>query len=316
MPQRASLFQIKQQCGDKMDKIHAMQLFVRVAELESFTRAADTLGLPKGSVSRQIQALESTLGTRLLHRTTRRVQLTQDGMVYYERCRDLLANLDELDGLFQSDPASISGRLRVDMPVTLARGLIIPKLPGFLQQYPGIELELSSSDRMVDVVREGFDCVVRVGQLKDSGLVARTIGKFTMINCASPDYLSRFGYPENLDDLASHALVHYAQNLGSKPQGFEVWLDKTTQWVKTGGLITVNSTETYQAACVAGLGIIQVPRVGVKAQLKNRSLVEILPQYRAEPMPISLLYPHRRNLSRRVHLFMEWLTEILKSYVD
>lgn len=299
-----------------MDKIHAMQLFVRVAELESFTRAADTLGLPKGSVSRQIQALESTLGTRLLHRTTRRVQLTQDGMVYYERCRDLLANLDELDGLFQSDPASISGRLRVDMPVTLARGLIIPKLPGFLQQYPGIELELSSSDRMVDVVREGFDCVVRVGQLKDSGLVARPIGKFTMINCASPDYLSRFGYPDNLDDLASHALVHYAQNLGSRPQGFEVWLDKTTQWVKTGGLITVNSTETYQAACVAGLGIIQVPRVGVKAQLKNGSLVEILPQYRAEPMPISLLYPHRRNLSRRVHLFMEWLTEILRSYVD
>ncbi|ATF95037.1 LysR family transcriptional regulator [Cedecea neteri] len=299
-----------------MDKIHAMQLFVRVAELESFTRAADTLGLPKGSVSRQVQALETSLGTRLLHRTTRRVQLTQDGMVYYERCRDLLTNLDELDGLFQTDPASVSGRIRIDMPVTLARGLIIPKLPGFLQQYPGIELELSSSDRMVDVVREGFDCVVRVGHLKDSGLVARPLGKFTMINCASPDYLSRFGYPENLDDLASHALVHYAQNLGTRPQGFEVWLDKTTQWVKTGGLITVNSTETYQAACVAGLGIIQVPRVGVKAQLKEGSLVEILPQYRAEPMPISLLYPHRRNLSRRVHLFMEWLTGVLKAYVD
>ncbi|WNJ79669.1 LysR family transcriptional regulator [Cedecea neteri] len=299
-----------------MDKIHAMQLFVRVAELESFTRAADTLGLPKGSVSRQIQALETSLGTRLLHRTTRRVQLTQDGMVYYERCRDLLTNLDELDGLFQTDPASVSGRIRVDMPVTLARGLIIPKLPGFLQQYPGIELELSSSDRMVDVVREGFDCVVRVGHLKDSGLVARPLGKFTMINCASPDYLSRFGYPESLDDLASHALVHYAQNLGTRPQGFEVWLDKTTQWVKTGGLITVNSTETYQAACVAGLGIIQVPRVGVKTQLKEGSLVEILPQYRAEPMPISLLYPHRRNLSRRVHLFMEWLTGVLKAYVD
>lgn len=316
MAKCASLFHLQQQCGDKMDKIHAMQLFVRVAELESFTRAADTLGLPKGSVSRQVQALETSLGTRLLHRTTRRVQLTQDGMVYYERCRDLLTNLDELDGLFQTDPASVSGRIRVDMPVTLARGLIIPKLPGFLQQYPGIELELSSSDRMVDVVREGFDCVVRVGHLKDSGLVARPLGKFTMINCASPDYLSRFGYPESLDDLASHALVHYAQNLGTRPQGFEVWLDKTTQWVKTGGLITVNSTETYQAACVAGLGIIQVPRVGVKTQLKEGTLVEILPQYRAEPMPISLLYPHRRNLSRRVHLFMEWLTDVLKAYVD
>ncbi len=293
-----------------------MQLFIRVAELESFTRAAGTLGLPKGSVSRQIQALESALGTRLLYRTTRRVQLTQDGMVYYERCRDLLANLDELDGLFLHDPSTISGRLRVDMPVTVAKTLVMPQLPAFLQQYPGIELELSSSDRLVDVVREGFDCVVRVGQLKDSGLVARPIGKLTMINCASPDYLARFGYPDNLADLASHAVVHYALNLGSRPQGFEYLDDKTSAWVKTGGVITVNTTETYQAACLAGLGIIQVPRVGVKALLKSKQLVEILPQYRAAPMPVSLLYPHRRNLSRRVHLFMEWLTGVMKTYVD
>ena len=145
-----------------MDKIHAMQLFVRVAELESFSRAAETLTLPKGSVSRQIQALENRLGTQLLHRTTRRVSLTQDGMVYYERAKDLLANLDELDGMFLHDPSSISGRLRVDMPVAVARNLVIPKLPAFLQHYPGIELELSSSDRLVDVIREGFDCVVRV----------------------------------------------------------------------------------------------------------------------------------------------------------
>ena len=237
-----------------MDKIHAMQLFIRVAELESFSRAADTLGLPKGSVSRQIQALENHLGTQLLHRTTRRVQLTQDGMVYYERAKDLLSNLDELDGLFQHDPTSISGKLRVDMPVGVARNLVIPRLPAFLQQYPGIELELSSSDRLVDLIREGFDCVVRVGTLKDSGLIARTL--------------------------------------------------------------TVNSTETYHAACLAGLGIIQVPRVGVREALRNGTLVEVLPQYRALPMPVSLLYPHRRNLSRRVHLFMEWLTGVMKDYVD
>ncbi|WP_330984079.1 MULTISPECIES: LysR family transcriptional regulator [Enterobacterales] len=299
-----------------MDKIHAMQLFLRVAELESFSRAADTLGLPKGSVSRQIQALENLLGARLLHRTTRRVQLTQDGMVYYERAKDLLSNLDELDGMFQHDPTSISGRLRVDMPVGVARNLVIPKLPAFLQQYPGIELELSSSDRLVDVIREGFDCVVRVGTLKDSGLVARPVGKLTVVNCASPDYLERFGYPETLDDLASHALIHYAVNLGVRPQGFELSMDNQTHWLKTGGTLTVNSTETYHAACLAGLGIIQVPRVGVKEALRSGKLVEILPQYRAEPMPVSLIYPHRRNLSRRVHLFMEWLTEILKSYVD
>jgi DNA-binding transcriptional LysR family regulator len=299
-----------------MDKIHAMQLFIRVAELESFSRAADTLGLPKGSVSRQIQALENLLGTQLLHRTTRRVSLTQDGMVYYERAKDLLANLDELDGLFQSDPTSISGRLRVDMPVAIARNLVIPKLPSFLQQYPGIELELSSSDRLVDVIREGFDCVVRVGTLKDSGLIARTLGKLSMINCASPDYLARFGYPENLDDLASHAVIHYAVNLGTRPQGFEFFNGDATVWVKTGGILTVNSTETYHAACLAGLGIIQVPRVGVREALRAKKMVEILPQYRAEPMPVSLIYPHRRNLSRRVHLFMEWLTGIMKAYVD
>ena len=157
-----------------MDKIHAMQLFLRVAELESFSRAADTLGLPKGSVSRQIQALENHLGTQLLHRTTRRVQLTQDGMIYYERAKDLLSNLDELDGLFHHDPTSISGKLRVDMPVGVARNLVMPRLPAFLHQYPGLELELSSSDRLVDLIREGFDCVVRVAMRSRGRACTRT----------------------------------------------------------------------------------------------------------------------------------------------
>ncbi|WP_313485958.1 LysR family transcriptional regulator [Pseudescherichia sp.] len=299
-----------------MDKIYAMQLFVRVAELASFSRAADSLGVPKGSVSRQVQSLENHLGTQLLHRTTRRVQLTQDGMVYYERAKDLLSNLDELDGLFIHDPASISGKLRVDMPVGVARNLVIPRLPAFVQQYPGIEIELSSSDRLVDVIREGFDCVVRVGTLKDSGLIARSLGRLAVINCASPGYLERFGYPETLEDLSSHAVVHYAVHLGTRPQGFELYQDNITRWVKTGGILTVNSTETYHAACLAGLGIIQVPRTGVRDALRQGKLVEILPQYRAEPMPVSLIYPHRRNLSRRVHLFMEWLTSVMKDYVD
>lgn len=299
-----------------MDKIHAMQLFIRVAELESFSRAADSMGLPKGSVSRQIQALENELGTQLLHRTTRRVSLTQDGMVYYERAKDLLTNMEELDGLFLHDPASVSGRIRVDMPANVARNLVIPKLPLFLQQYPGIELELSSSDRLVDVIREGFDCVVRVGTLKDSGLIARPLGRLSVINCASPDYLSRFGYPDGLDDLTSHAMVHYATHLGTRPQGFEYYDGEATHWVKTGGVLTVNSTETYHASALAGLGIIQVPRVGVRDALRAKKLLEILPQYRARPMPVSLIYPHRRNLSRRVHLFMAWLTDIMKTYVD
>lgn len=298
-----------------MDKIHAMQVFVRVAELQSFTRAADSLGLPKGSLSRQLQALENSMGTRLLHRTTRRVQLTQDGLVYYERCRDVLATLEEMDSLFQHDPTTLSGRLRVDMSVSLASNFILPLLPQFLQQYPGIELELSSSDRRVDVIREGFDCVIRGGTLGDSGLIARPLGKMTQINCASPDYLERFGTPQTLDDLGQHAMVHYSQQLGIHPQGFEYWDGKTTRFIQTGGAVTVNNTVTYQSACLSGLGIIQAPLAGMKASLANKTLVEVLPHFRAEPMPISLIYPHRRNLARRVHVFMEWITQTMKKYV-
>ncbi len=284
--------------------------------MQSFTRAAESLGLPKGSVSRQLQALENQMGARLLHRTTRRVQLTQDGMIYYERCRDLLATLDEMDAMFQNDPATLSGRLRVDMTVSLASNFVIPRLPEFLQHYPGIELELSSSDRLVDVIREGFDCVVRVGVLKDSGLISRPLGHLPMINCASPAYLARFGTPQSLEDLSQHAMVHYSQQLGTPPDGFEYFDGKQCQRIQTGGVLTVNSTETYRAACIAGLGIIQAPRVGMQPALEEGSLVEILPAFRAQPMPVSLIYPHRRNLARRVQVFMEWLTQAMKRYAD
>lgn len=299
-----------------MDKIYAMKLFVRVAERESFSRAAEDVGLPKDSVSRQIQALENQLGTRLLHRTTRRVQLTQDGMAYYERAKDLLSNLDELEGLFQSDPASISGKIRIDIPPGLTNSLIMPRLPTFLHHYPGIALELCSSDRQVDLLREDFDCVVRTEPLHAPGILTRPLGKLTRVNCASPQYLARFGYPENLDDLASHAVVHYSLTPGASSPGFAFETSHGIQWVKTGGMLTVNSTETWHAACLAGLGIIQTPRIVVREALRAGTLIEILPQYRAAPLPVTLHYPHRRNLSRRIHLFMVWLTETIKEAAE
>lgn len=299
-----------------MDKIYAMKLFVRVAERESFSHAAEDVGLPKGSVSRQIQALENQLGTRLLHRTTRRVQLTQDGMAYYERAKDLLSNLDELEGLFQSDPASISGKIRIDIPPGLTNSLIMPRLPTFLHHYPGIALELCSSDRQVDLLREDFDCVVRTEPLHAPGILTRPLGKLTRVNCASPQYLARFGYPENLDDLASHAVVHYSLTPGASSPGFAFETSHGIQWVKTGGMLTVNSTETWHAACLAGLGIIQTPRIVVREALRAGTLIEILPQYRAAPLPVTLHYPHRRNLSRRIHLFMVWLTETIKEAAE
>ncbi|AID26244.1 LysR family transcriptional regulator [Salmonella bongori CFSAN000509] len=299
-----------------MDKIYAMKLFIRVAERESFSRAAEEAGLPTGSISRQIQALENQLGIRLLHRTTRRVQLTQDGMIYYERAKDLLSNLDELESFFQPDPASISGKIRVDIPSGLANSLIMPRLPTFLHHYPGIALELCSGDRQIDVLREDFDCVVRTGPLHAPGILTRPLGNLTMVNCASPQYLERFGYPESLNDLTSHAMVHYSLTPGVSSPGFALDTVHGMQWVKTGGMLTVNSTETWYSACLAGLGIIQTPRVTVREALRAGMLVEILPQYRASPLPVTLLYPHRRNLSRRVHLFMTWLTEAIKDATE
>ncbi|SUG36200.1 LysR family transcripitonal regulator [Salmonella enterica subsp. arizonae] len=296
-----------------MDKIYAMKLFIHVAERESFSRAAEEVGLPKGSVSRQIQALENQLGTRLLHRTTRRVQLTQDGMAYYERAKDLLSNLDELEGLFQPDPASISGKIRVDIPPGLTNSLIMPRLSTFLHHYPGIALELCSSVRQVDLLREDFDCVVRTEPLHAPGILTRPLGKLTRVNCASPQYLARFGYPESLDDLALHAMVHYSLTPGISSPGFSFETPHGMQWVKTGGMLTVNSTETWHTACLAGLGIIQTPRITVREALRAGTLIEILPQYRASPLPVTLHYPHRRNLSRRVHLFMVWLTETINN---
>jgi DNA-binding transcriptional LysR family regulator len=291
-----------------MNRLEAMQVFVRVAELGSFTRAADSLGQPKASASTAVQELESALGTRLLHRTTRKVELTQDGRAFYERCKDLLADMDELQAMFQQAPQSLRGRLRVDMPGGAARKLVIPRLPQFLQAHPQLELEVSSTDRFVDLVREGFDCVLRVGSLADSSLIARELGRFRIVNCASPAYLQRRGMPRSLDDLADHHLVHYVTTLGARSTGWEYFDGERTASLPMAGPVTVNNGEAYEAACLAGLGIIQVPEEG--------RLVEVLPRYRAESMPVSIVYAHRRNLSKRVQVFMHWLAETLAPYLE
>lgn len=299
-----------------MNRLDAMQSFVRVAELASFTKAADSLGLPKASVSTSIQQLESLLNTRLLHRTTRKVQLTQDGQVYYERCKDLLADMDELEGLFQQGASNLTGRLRVDMPSNMAKMRVIPRLPELLAQHPQLQVEISSTDRRVDVIREGFDCVVRVGKLSDSSLIARPLGKLELLNCVSPDYIAQFGTPQTLDDLANHQLVHYVTTLGSKSPGFEYTEQGDVKFIAMAGNITVNNSDAYSAACIAGFGIAQIPRIGAQDYLAQGKLVEVLKNYRAEAMPVSLIYPNRRNLSRRVQVFMDWITTLMNDYVD
>lgn len=298
-----------------MKLLESMQIYLRVAEQGSFTAAADSLGLSRARVSGAIQQLESLLGTRLLHRTTRSVQMTQDGQVFYERCQDLLADMDELQNLFREDTSEQHGRLRVDMPLPVARDVVIPRLPEFLRMHPCLEVELSSTDHFVDVVREGFDCVLRVGTLEDSSLIARPLGYYRMVSCASTEYLAEHGTPRTLDDLADHQMVHYVLTLGARPAGFE-YVDpeqpEVEQSLPMRGAVTVNNTEAYLEACIAGLGIIQVPEAGVHPYLQSGELEEILPGFQPAPMPVSLLYANRRHLPKRVQVFMAWMAEIMR----
>ena len=299
-----------------MHAFDAMQLFVRIAELGSFSQAAAERGLPRSSASTAIRQLESMLGTQLLHRTTRKLRLTADGQQFHERCRDLLADFDETRNLFQQDERSLHGRLRVDMSSGIARRIVIPALRDFLRAHPQLVVELSSTDRRVDLVREGFDCVIRVGKVADSSLVARRIGAFEILTLASPDYLRERGIPRTLEDLAGHTLIHYAPSFGAPADGFE-YLDSDGHYrtLAMPGALFVNNADAYQAACLSGLGLIQAPALGSLGALDAGALVEVLPAYRAEPMPVYLLYPHRRNLSRRVRVFMAWLETILRPHL-
>lgn len=294
-----------------MNKLDLLRTFVRVAELSSFTLASESLGLPRSTVSEQVRTLERLLGARLLERTTRRVQATQDGLLLYERSKDLLSGMDEIEGLFQADDTTLSGRLRIDLPTMMARKVVIPALPGLLDRHPNLEVEISCTDRHVDLLREGFDCVVRVGELSDLDVVARPMGQLAMRNCASPAYLARYGVPQCLDDLAGHRLIHYVTRLGARSPGFEYERDGELCFQAMGGAITVNNAEAYSAACLAGLGLIQAPASGVEEHLRRGELVAVLDAWPARAMPVSLLYARQRHVPHRVQAFMNWLQALL-----
>jgi DNA-binding transcriptional LysR family regulator len=288
-----------------------LRIYAKVATLASFVRAAEQLNLPKARVSTAVQQLEAQLGTRLLHRTTRTVRMTPDGEQFLERCQQLLSEADELQAMFQQAQSSLRGRLRVDLPNAIARQAVIPRLPEFLAAHPLVEIELSTSDRRVDLVHEGFDCVLRIGQLQDSALIARRLGQMALANVASPTYLARFGTPKTLEDLDHHRLVHYAQTLGTASPGWEHHDGDRWRLRPMQAAITVTSTDAYEAACLAGLGLIQAPRPGMRAALAEGRLVEVLTEFPGEPMPVSLVYANRRNLSKRSQAFMDWLAEVI-----
>jgi DNA-binding transcriptional LysR family regulator len=289
--------------------LQQIRVFVRVAELKSFTQAAEQLNQAKGQTSQMVGALESSLGMRLLVRTTRSVRLTPEGVEFLERSRQLLADADQLAVLFRHDVERLRGTVRIDMLSDLAHDHVIPRLPDFLAR---LELSIGTADRFVDVAQEGFDCVLRLGQLADSDLMVRPLGVIKMCNVASAQYLKTRGKPEELSDLAEHQLIHYSSKLASHNAAWE-WIDEEgqLQLQPMSYSLVLNGTRAMQSACLASLGLMQVPRYGVKALIDSGQLVEVLPRYVGPPLPVSLLHPYRRHLPPRVRVTLDWLQQIV-----
>lgn len=293
-----------------MDRLHAMRLFTRIVELGNFSRAAEQLGLNRAVATQGIKQLEAHLGVRLLARTTRQVTPTVDGEAYYQRCVRILADLDEAEAEF-SQAGSPRGRIRVDVSSAMCRNVLLPALPDFAARHPLIRVEVSTSDRPIDLIREGVDCVLRVGELRDLPLVARRLGLLQQVTCASAAYLARFGPPLELADLETHRAVDYfAANGKCVPLAFTV--DGQVLTRRLAASIALNNGDAYIAACIEGLGLIQVPARYVAQQLAEGTLREVLPAYRPPALPLNVLYPPDRPLSARVRVFIDWLEALFR----
>ncbi|KAF1029748.1 MAG: HTH-type transcriptional regulator PgrR [Burkholderia plantarii] len=293
-----------------MDRLQAMQVFTRVVDTNSFTKAAETLSLPRASVTTIIQNLEAFLGVRLMHRTTRRLSLTPDGAAYYERCVRILADVEETEASFQINNRKPHGKLRVDMPGPIGRQIVIPSLCEFRSRYPDIDLQLGLSDRPVDLLQEGVDCVIRVGALQDSSLVARRVGLFEGVTVASPDYLERCGEPQNIEDLAEHRAVNYFSSRTGRVIDWTFLIDGNEVDVKMESVVSVNDSDAYVSCALEGFGLIQPALFMVLPQLRDGTLREVLTGYKPLPMPISVVYPHSRHLSPKVRVFVDWIAEV------
>lgn len=295
-----------------MDQLKTMQVFLAVADSKSFTQAAEQLDLPRPSVTNAVQAIEQQLGVRLLQRTTRKVSLTVEGQLYLERCRALLNDLEDINALFLSSGRKPSGTIRVDLPERIARLNVIPALPDFFARYPDIKIRVGANDRLADLVGEGIDCAVRSGTLRDSTLIARPLGAMEQVNLASPGYLAAHGTPQSLEDLREHWAVNYFSSQTGRDLPWEYVVDGEVRTLSLRSRVSVGSSEAYLGACLAGIGLVQVPRPGIEHLLASGELVEVLPEWRPAPMPVSIIYSHNRHLSPRVRVFVDWLAEVLK----
>jgi LysR family transcriptional regulator for bpeEF and oprC len=295
-----------------MDRIQAMQVFTRVAEAGSFVRAAETLSLPSSTVTSTIKNLEKYLQVRLLNRTTRRVSLTPEGLQYLAQCREILSLIEHSESILTDSLRRPQGQLRVDMPGGIAHFIVMPNLKDFYRLYPDIYLMISVSDRQVDLVQEGVDCVIRTGELTDSTLVARPLGRFRWVTCASPDYLREYGIPETPEALSQHRAIHYFSASGRRRNELHFTRGTDRLSVPVDGDAAVNETGLYIKMCLEGFGLAQLAENVISENLRQGRLIEVLADWQPPSVPVSLLYPHQRFLSPAVRAFADWIAGIFR----
>jgi len=293
-----------------MDQIQAMRIFIRIVELGNFSRAAEDLNIPRATVSTTLKNLEQKLGVRLFLRTTRQVKITGEGEIYYQRCLQLLASLEEANTLFVDQKNQPEGSVRIDMPHSLAREIVIPALPAFSARYPLISLKLSANDNAIDMLDQGVDCVLRAWTAQGDALQSRHIADLPQITCGSPDYLARQGTPQTLADLSSHYAVGYFFRQQQSTSQLDFIDGKKTATVVLPQRLTVSGADAYLAAGKAGYGLIQASRLVLGDALQKGTLVEVLSQQPAPPMPLYIMYPPGRFLAPRVRVLLDWLIEL------
>ncbi|KWU49688.1 LysR family transcriptional regulator [Pseudomonas palleroniana] len=299
-----------------MDRFDAMQAFVRVVETGSFTKAAATLHMSKTSVTQLVQQLEARLRVRLLNRTTRKVNITADGAAYYERVIRLLADMDDAETSLSSASTAPRGRLRVDVPSPLARMVLIPALPGFYARYPEIQLTMGVSDRIIDIIGENIDCVVRGGEITDQSLVARHVGDLKLGIYATPGYLQRFGkpaHPRELED-GRHSTVGFLWSRTGKALPYTLQRGEEIIEVQGRPLLIIDDGNAYLAAGLAGLGVLWLPQYMAKPHLASGELLPLFEEWQMEPMPMYLAFPPNRHVSTKVRVFIDWVIELMAEH--
>lgn len=291
-----------------MDRLDRMQLFVRIVERRSFSAAAADLGLARSTVTEAVKLLEEGIGTRLLERTTRHVTPTLDGRAFYERCLAILAEVDEAENIFRD--AQPRGLLRVDAHGFLTRTFLLPRLHEFLDRYPLLELQIGQGDRLVDLVREGVDCVIRAGEIDDSGLIMRRLGTITEITCASRTYVEKYGLPKSPDALEGHLAIGFLSSRTGQIMPLEFEVGNEVRYVTLPSRLTVNNSDTMVDLARRGFGLIQAPRYRLQRDIDEGVLVEVLAYFPPPPTLLSALYPQNRQLSPRVRVFLDWIVKV------